>query len=156
VPKEIAEKLEHFRSPAGDLPGFWAMRDFMSWWKKMTLDFAGLPFQVQNFFGDSINLYKTDPAAFEKYWEALQIMLKQAYKPEWLSETQKKVLKLANSTYASSRSTSRNIQTRWLSWITLSSQSYLTVIPFFSDLHPCHWAAISCLPLVGSSSLQMS
>jgi len=95
LPREIAERLERFRVPAGDLPLFWNIRNLTSTWKRVTLDFAGLPFQINNFFGDGINLYKTDPAAFEKVRNSFPLVLKQLYKPQSLTVKEKAFLKLA-------------------------------------------------------------
>jgi len=95
LPKEIAMRLEDFRSPAGDIPLFWNLRNATAFWKRMTLDFAGIPFQFGNMFGDLINLYKTDAAAFSKLADGFRISLKEVYDKGKLSPELERVAELA-------------------------------------------------------------
>ena len=93
LPTAIAERLEKFRTPGPNLPLFWELRNVMSIWKRVTLDVAGIPFQVGNFFGDFINLYKTDPAAATKIAEASDLVGKFLYAPDQLTTPQWEFIK---------------------------------------------------------------
>jgi hypothetical protein len=73
-------------------------------WKRVTLDLAGIPFQVNNFVGDMINLAREDPAAFTRIGGAIrsayeanpfgpQILFK--HNPERLSPELKTALTVA-------------------------------------------------------------
>lgn len=75
LPKEIAERFEKLKTPASDVPGLYNIIKATGAWKRVTLDVAGLPFQVGNFFGDFINLFKTAPAAAGKIPTALKLLL---------------------------------------------------------------------------------
>lgn len=82
LPEAIADRLNRFReprqaSPISDVFGGW-----MSLWKRITLDFAGIPFQLDNFKGDLLNLYKTDPTALLKVPKAIAALRRHA--PETL------------------------------------------------------------------------
>ena len=74
VPVEIAQRLNKLNSPAGDIPFLYATLRFTSTWKRITLDLAGLPFHIGNFFGDALNLYLTAPGAINHVPEALRII----------------------------------------------------------------------------------
>lgn len=76
LPEEIANELESFRRPIADSL-YNPMRAQIAFWKRLTLDFAGVAFQISNLAGDLINLYKTDPAAFSNLWEAAQMLGKE-------------------------------------------------------------------------------
>lgn len=95
VPKVIAERLERLRIPAGDLPLYWKLMKGTQTWKRLTLDFAGLPFQVQNFVGDAINLTKSDPAAFEKVVRSAYVIEKWLYNPKALTPEEQEILKVS-------------------------------------------------------------
>lgn len=96
LPKSIAERLEQFRTPMGELPLVHEIMNATAMWKRITLDFAGIPFQINNFMGDAINLYKTDPGAFEKILDAAHLVGKQLYAPKRLTASEQAFLKLLN------------------------------------------------------------
>ncbi len=95
LPETIADRLERFRIPAGDLPMFWNVKGFVSAWKRLTLDVAGIPFQINNFLGDAINLYRADPAAFTKVREAFGTAFREMFRPEKMSAEELRLTKLA-------------------------------------------------------------
>lgn len=59
----IADRLSKFRGPRqeGIVMGILAPPTRL--WKRITLDFAGVAFQLQNLTGDLLNLYREDPKA---------------------------------------------------------------------------------------------
>lgn len=73
IPVEVARHLDSLRHRQ---LAKWAepLADAMSVWKRMTLGFAGVPFQVNNLVGDLMNLYREDPGAllaFRDAWAAV-------------------------------------------------------------------------------------
>jgi len=79
IPKEIKEDLSNFRNPKSGSEFMRAISDATWMWKRITLDFAGVPFQFGNFFGDFVNLYREDIGAFTKIPDALSLMAKKDY-----------------------------------------------------------------------------
>jgi hypothetical protein len=92
VPKEIAEDLLRFKVPAGDLSFLYQAIQATSLWKRIVIDFAGVPFQIKNMFGDLINLYKTDPGALKNVPKALYLVFKD---PAKLSPDERNMIKQA-------------------------------------------------------------
>ena len=95
LPIEIYNRFNVLKTP-------WPANSFLSLaipatslWKRITLDWAGIPFQVANFFGDFINLWRTAPGATKEIITALHI-LKNIRTPDKLSPWQQKVLKVAH------------------------------------------------------------
>jgi len=92
LPQELAVQLERFKTPKEYIPGFQFLHKATTTWKRVTLDFAGLTFQMGNLFGDALNLYKTDPGAFTKASEAFGILKRYFYTPDKLTKADMKVI----------------------------------------------------------------
>lgn len=74
----IAERLTRFREPHVPTILVDGLRSWVGFWKRLTLDYAGLPFQVNNFVGDLMNLYRADPAAFTKLPTAARMLMSES------------------------------------------------------------------------------
>ena len=95
LPIEIYNRFNVLKTPWGDNPFLSLAMPATALWKRVTLDWAGIPFQVANFFGDFINLYRTAPGAAKEVGMSLHI-LKHLRTPDKLSPWQQKVLKIAH------------------------------------------------------------
>jgi hypothetical protein len=60
VPEAIANKMQHFKEGAQNIPGLWQMNRFLKAWKSTAVGpfVGGVPFQVANWVGDAANLRK--------------------------------------------------------------------------------------------------
>ncbi len=63
-------------------------------WKRITLDFAGIPFQVNNLFGDFMNFFRTSPGAATETPTALRILANLRH-PDRLSQWEQHVLQVS-------------------------------------------------------------
>jgi len=82
LPENIANRLEKFSSPTGQVPPFYfEVRNMTALWKRLTLDFAGIPFQVGNVIGDFMNGFREDPGLITKIPEAAKLSFKETYRP---------------------------------------------------------------------------
>lgn len=61
--ERIVNNLDQFLLIPNQSPLLRIGRGFTNWWKRITLDFAGLPFHFTNFLGDTLALYRDDPFA---------------------------------------------------------------------------------------------
>ncbi|HOO11514.1 MAG TPA: strawberry notch family protein [Bacillota bacterium] len=74
LPLEIADKLSSFRKPK-EYNGLYQLAvEGVTLWKRIVLDFAGIPYQLNNIIGDAMNLYREDPIAFTKFFEAISAL----------------------------------------------------------------------------------
>lgn len=62
LPVEVAKHLDNLRYRQL-APYLEALAEVTAVWKRLTLGFSGLPFQINNAVGDLLNLYREDPAA---------------------------------------------------------------------------------------------
>jgi hypothetical protein len=65
IPEEIANRIAQLKAPAVKAHTLNAIRAMQWFWKNIVLGpfGAGLPFQIANFAGDTVNLLREDPAA---------------------------------------------------------------------------------------------
>ena len=58
VPEAIANKMQHFKEGAQNIPGLWQMNRALKWWKSTAVGpfVGGVSFQVANWVGDAGNL----------------------------------------------------------------------------------------------------
>ena len=74
LPLEIADKLSSFRKPKEYNRLYQLAVEGVTLWKRIVLDFAGIPYQLNNIIGDAMNLYREDPIAFTKFFEAISAL----------------------------------------------------------------------------------
>lgn len=72
----IAEVLSRLRQTPQMLRAYRWIVEGTSLWKRLTLNFAGVPFQMGNFVGDLINLVREDPAALALVPRAIAMLLR--------------------------------------------------------------------------------
>ena len=100
LPIEVADRLTEFK---GANRSIWARAfvPYMSLWKRVTLDFAGIPFQFMNLMGDDINLYFEDiPALFKQVQSARMLWTGgrekgSRYTGEFKGKTEREIMKMA-------------------------------------------------------------
>lgn len=76
LPEKIADRLNMFTQPRTYSSVLSTIRGGTRFWKRATLDFAGVPFQMNNFTGDLLNLYREDPLAFTKLPKSTRLLIK--------------------------------------------------------------------------------
>lgn len=64
LPEPIADTIGNFRRTSSYQAGVRFLSDATRIWKRSVLDFAGVPFQMNNLFGDLTALYREDVGAF--------------------------------------------------------------------------------------------
>tara|TARA_B100000949_G_scaffold58988_1_gene52142 strand:- start:902 stop:4480 length:3579 start_codon:yes stop_codon:yes gene_type:complete len=74
----IADRLSEYHTPEQQGLVFETLRPAIRFWKRLTLDFAGLPFQMNNFVGDIVNLFREDPAALLRIPQAIKALKENA------------------------------------------------------------------------------
>ncbi len=94
LPVEIYDRFAKLKAPYVDNPFLQIAMPATRMWKRVTLDFAGIPFQVNNFYGDFENLWRTAPGAAMEMSTSLRI-LKNLRHPDTLSPWEQHVLKVA-------------------------------------------------------------
>lgn len=98
LPVDVADRLTRLREPSLNSHILsWIVRA-VNLWKGVVLGptGAGIPFQVANFLGDAINLYREDPVALLSLGEAWRIVGDwQKGRTADLSENDKKLIKIA-------------------------------------------------------------
>ncbi len=95
LPQEIYDRFIKLKAPYAGNPFLALALPATGQWKRITLDFAGLPFQGANLFGDFVNFYRTSPGATGEVGSSLSI-LRHLRDPGKLTEWQQHVLKVAH------------------------------------------------------------
>ena len=95
LPIEIYDRMAKLKAPYAENPFLQIALPATSLWKRITLDWAGIPFQINNLFGDFVNLYRESPGAAGEVGIALRI-IKDLRHPDKLSEWQAHVLQTSH------------------------------------------------------------
>ena len=75
LPEEIATRLDIWKKPVDITPVEQAIRSAVSYWKRVTLNFAGIPFHFMNLTGDLMNAYRVaGPEVFGNINDAIKVM----------------------------------------------------------------------------------
>lgn len=74
IEKPLADRLLKLRQPAGDIPFLYELNRATQFWKRFTLDMAGLPFHIGNILGDALNMYLSSPAAFLRIPDGIELI----------------------------------------------------------------------------------
>lgn len=97
IPEPMYNKIVRFKDPAGYIPLLYDVIGYTTFWKRLTLSpiGAGLPFQLGNFMGDTLNLYRTSPGAAKQIIPTAWRILKHMRDPEKLNAFESEVLRIA-------------------------------------------------------------